>query len=301
MIVIKDSDDAVAADVTFDGRDEDDDGGGGMDAYDERPGNYGGESEELKLEQRLSRGRRSKKTLADGFKKNKVVNEVLDKPAIMTLYKMIAGGILSGVNGPVSAGKESVVFWGQDAGGADVALKIYLVSTSNFKRRQSYIDGDPRFSAVRKGTRSLVYLWAKKEFRNLTQCTRAGIPVPRPIHVANNVLVMEFVGSDDARGRPARTLLSSQVDERDYDESISMLRGLYCKAGLVHGDYSEYNIFKVQGRGLIMFDLGSAVDKRHPNSADLLYRDIDNITRFFRKRGVPVRDPVLVAEELKVP
>ncbi|MFB5616819.1 MAG: serine protein kinase RIO, partial [Nitrosopumilus sp.] len=50
-----------------------------------------------------------KKTLPDGFKKGKVVNEVLDKPTVMTLYKLITDHILSYVNGPVSAGKESVL------------------------------------------------------------------------------------------------------------------------------------------------------------------------------------------------
>ena len=44
----------------------------------------------------------------------------------------------------------------------DVALKIYLVSTSNFKKREPYILGDPRFSKLKKGTKNLVYLWAKK-------------------------------------------------------------------------------------------------------------------------------------------
>lgn len=316
--MLKDSDDAVI-DVTSDDKDKDvysrsgDDGeedtnrpdlsvyDDDKDAFMYDTNRYDGEeSEEVRLQQRLSRGRRSKRTLADGFKKNKVVNEVLDKPTVMTLYKMIAGGVLSGVNGPVSAGKESVVFWGHDADGADVALKIYLVSTSNFKRRQTYIDGDPRFSTVRKGTRSLVYLWAKKEFRNLVRCMNMGIPVPKPIHVANNVLVMRFVGSGDAPGRPAKTLLSSQVNEQDYDEVISILKNMYCKAGLVHGDYSEYNIFKVPDHGLIMFDLGSAVDRRHPNSLTLLRRDINNVTRFFKKRGVQVKDATHMVEEFEV-
>ena len=50
------------------------------------------------------------------------------------------------------------------------------------------------FHIIKKGTKNLVYLWAKKEFRNLSQCYEAGIPVPKPIHVTNNVLAMEFIG-----------------------------------------------------------------------------------------------------------
>jgi len=232
--------------------------------------------------------------LKDGFKKGKVINEVLDKPTVMTLYKMITDHIISYVNGAISAGKESVVFWGVENDDVNVALKIYLVSTSNFKKREPYILGDPRFSHIKKGTKNLVHLWARKEFRNLTQCYEAGIPVPRPLHLTKNVLVMEFIGQD---GAPAKSLLTSEVDEGDYLQAISIIKDLYDKAKLVHGDFSEYNIFKTDN-GLIVFDLGSGVDLRHPNAQEFLKRDINNITKFFHKRGVSVEDPDELFEEI---
>jgi len=248
---------------------------------------------ESQLDEKLFSKRR-KKNLPDGFKKGKVVNEVLDKPTVMLLYKLIKDHVIAYVNGPVSAGKESVVFWAVDGNNNDVALKIYLVSTSNFKKRESYIVGDPRFSKVKKGTKNLVYLWAKKEFRNLSKCFDSGIPVPKPINLSNNVLAMEFVGKN---GSPAKILLESEVDYDDYTQSISILKNLYQKANLVHGDYSEYNIFKTE-QGLVVFDLGSAVDLRHPNAKEFLKRDISNITRFFSKRGISVNDPVKLFEEI---
>ncbi|MBS1267661.1 MAG: RIO-type serine/threonine-protein kinase Rio1 [Nitrosopumilus sp.] len=248
---------------------------------------------ESKIDNKLN-SKSKRKYLEDGFKKGKVVNEVLDKPTVMTLYKMITDHIIAYVNGAVSAGKESVLFWGVDENNINVALKIYLVSTSNFKKREPYISGDPRFTHVKKGTKNLVYLWAKKEFRNLTQCYEAGIPVPNPRNVTNNVLVMDFVGND---GSPSNQLLNSEVDENDYEQSISILKDMYHKAKLVHGDFSEYNIFKTID-GLIVFDLGSAVDIRHPNSDEFLKRDISNITKFFNKRGILVEDPDILFEEI---
>lgn len=248
---------------------------------------------ESKLDKKLI-SKSKRKTLEDGFKKGKVVNEVLDKPTVMTLYKMITDHVIAYVNGAVSAGKESVVFWGVDENKSDVALKIYLVSTSNFKKREPYILGDPRFSHVKKGTKNLVYLWAKKEYRNLTQCFDAGLPVPKPLHVTNNVLTMEFVGEN---GSPCKSLLDSKVDENDYKQAIQIIRDLYKKARLVHGDFSEYNVFKTPN-GLMVFDLGSAVDLRHPNTQEFLKRDINNITRFFTKRGVSVEDPNELFEDI---
>ncbi|MBT3861524.1 MAG: serine protein kinase RIO [Nitrosopumilus sp.] len=248
---------------------------------------------ESKIDNKLI-SKSKRRGLEDGFKKGKVINEVLDKPTVMTLYKMITDHVIAYVNGSVSAGKESVVFWGVADDDADVALKIYLVSTSNFKKREPYIIGDPRFRHVKKGTKNLVYLWAKKEYRNLSQCYNAGVPVPRPLYVTNNVLAMDFVG---VNGSPCRSLLTSNVQQNDYEQAISLIRDLYDKAKLVHGDFSEYNIFKTDD-GLVVFDLGSAVDLRHPNSKEFLKRDINNITRFFKKKGMNVKDSNELFEDI---
>jgi len=248
---------------------------------------------ESKIDKKLI-SKSKRRELDDGFKKGKVINEVLDKPTVMTLYKMITDHVIAYVNGSVSAGKESVVFWGVTEDDTDVALKIYLVSTSNFKKREPYLTDDPRFRHVKKGTKNLVYLWAKKEYRNLSQCYDAGIPVPRPLYITKNVLAMDFVGTN---GSPSRSLLTSEIEQNDYNQAISLLKDLYHKAKLVHGDFSEYNIFKTD-TGLVVFDLGSAVDLRHPNSNEFLKRDINNITRFFKKRGMIVKDPVQVFEDI---
>jgi len=226
-------------------------------------------------------------SIKDGFKKNKVVNEVLDKTTMLTLYGMINSKIISYVNGVVKAGKESVVFWAVDKDEKNIALKIYLVTTSNFKNRDQYILADPRFSRRKKGTRNLVYLWAKKEFKNILRCLDSGISVVKPIHVTKNILAMEFEGQN---GIPTKTLQESTTDEKDYDSCISILKKLYKDAKLVHGDFSEYNIFKTNN-GLVLFDLGSAVDLRHPNSKTFLQRDIGNISNFFVKRGLTVKNP----------
>ena len=241
---------------------------------------------ESKINLELSNKDKSK-SLDDGFKKNKVVNEVLDKPTVLELYELIKSKIISYVNGVVKSGKESVVFWAIGPNESNIALKVYLVTTSNFKKRSEYLIGDPRFSHVKKGTRNLVYLWAKKEFHNISQCHNLGIPVVKPLDVSKNILVMEFVGSN---GKPEKTLLESNVDENDYHQCIQIITDLFKKAKLVHADFSEYNIFKTSS-GLKLFDLGSAVDVNHPKMMEFLKRDINNITNFFVKRGLTVENP----------
>ena len=229
-----------------------------------------------------------KRSLPDGFKKNKTVNEVLDKPTVLTLHDMIKDKTISYVNGVIRAGKESVIFWAVSPDNHNVALKVYLTSTSSFKKRSSYIIGDPRFSRIGKNTRRLVYLWAKKEYKNLIRCVKSGLIVVKPIVVKKNVLALEFIGKN---GIPTKTLVESQVVVKDYKSAISLIEQLYKQANLIHCDFSEYNIFKTK-KGLILFDLGSAVDLEHPKAQEFLKRDINNISRFFVKRGLTVENPI---------
>jgi RIO kinase 1 len=57
----------------------------------------------------------------------------------------------------------------------------------------------------------------------------------------------------------------------------------------VHADLSPYNIFKdVDHARIILFDFGSSVDIKHPNSKQFLKRDIVNINNFFAKHGVKI-------------
>ncbi len=241
------------------------------------------------LEQALDNalGTRHGQRVDDGFKGHKVVNEVLDRTTVHAIYGMIKSGILLRVNGVVSAGKESVVFWATGKDGADVALKVYLVSTSNFKRRASYMEGDPRFKNIRGGTRNMVYAWAQKEFKNLSGAHSAGICVPEPIAVDKNVLAMSFVGQG---GVCAPTLNKVRATYSEYEETIAIIESLYSKASLVHSDLSGYNLFRTGG-GVTVFDLGSAVDLRHPSSLAFLKRDISNVTDFFVRHGHEVKNP----------
>ena len=49
---------------------------------------------ESKIDKKLI-SKSKKRELEDGFKKGKVVNEVLDKPTVMTLYKMITDHVIA--------------------------------------------------------------------------------------------------------------------------------------------------------------------------------------------------------------
>jgi RIO kinase 1 len=213
------------------------------------------------------------------------LEQVFDKSTLMVIYHMLDTGKLSKISGAVRSGKEAKIYCGIGPKKKEIAIKIYLTLSAEFKKgRLAYIEGDPRFERTRTDTRSLVYLWAQKEFRNLKQAHDAKVRVPKPISVQKNVLLMEFIGK---QGEPAPLLreIVLKKPDRTYRELIAFLRLLYQNAELVHGDLSEYNIMIWHGHPVI-FDVSQAVATEHPMADQLLMRDILNLNRYFHQIGV---------------
>lgn len=220
-----------------------------------------------------------------------VVDEVFDTSTVMTIIELYRRGVLRKISGVISSGKEAKVYLGYDKTGKPLAVKIYLTSTAEFKKGiYKYIMGDPRFEGLKpKDTRSLIFAWTRKEFSNLSKMYEAGVKVPRPIAYLNNVLVMEFLGEDRMR-YPLLIEAYKELTEEElntiYKLVVEELEKIVCKARLVHGDLSEYNIMvKPEPLDIAIIDVSQAVDINHPNTYDFLKRDVENIIRFFKKEA----------------
>lgn len=214
-----------------------------------------------------------------------VLEEVFDKSTLMVIYDFMNKGTINEIHGVVKAGKEARIYWGKDKAGNELAIKIYLVVSSEFRKGiRKYIEGDPRFQGVRHDTRSLIFAWAQKEFKNLELAARARVRVPYPIAVKNNVLIMQFIG-ENGETAPSFKEKTPKNPEKVYEELMVFLERLYRKAELVHGDLSEYNIMMWKGRTVI-FDMAQAVLLAHPNADFLLRRDLTNLNKYFSRLGV---------------
>lgn len=216
-----------------------------------------------------------------------VLEEVFDRSTLMTIYHFMNKGIIDEIYGSVKAGKESKLYWGKDKEGNLLAIKIFLTVSAEFKKGMLvYIQGDPRFTRVRRDTRSLIYLWAQKEFKNLHSAFEAGVSVPRPIAVRRNVLIMEFIGENGISAPLLREIPLKNPD-RIYRQILANVKRLYRKAGLVHADLSEYNVMIWKGKP-VLFDVSQTVPKEHPMASEFLRRDLENISRYFKRLGVAV-------------
>jgi RIO kinase 1 len=255
------------------------------------------QKEEDRADRRFYRHERENRFLVKRSEDYRVFDDVFNIPTIMILNSLINNNILKYIKGALASGKESKVYLALAMNNEFRAVKIYLTVSAEFKKRLQYIAGDPRFSDIKKGSRNLISIWAKKEFKNLQTAYKSGVSVPLPHYVRRNVLVMEFIGDED--GNPCSNLLNSDsVTSEDYEEVMEQTSKLYQKAQLVHADLSEYNIFKrVNGR-IMLFDFGSSVNTKHPNSKQFLIRDIVNVNRFFEKRGIEVLNIELAIEKI---
>jgi len=228
----------------------------------------------------------------------KVYGGVFDKATYEVLFRLAGKGLFDRLESPLSIGKESNVFSAVGKHGR-VAVKIYRVTACDFNRMYDYIRYDPRFRVVKK-RRKVVFAWALREYRNLFRARNAGVRVPAPFGVLNNVLVEEFIGYEDEHGRgvSAPKLKDAIPEDIDgfFNDLLKNLKLLY-KAGLVHGDLSAFNILN-HDETPVLIDLSQGTVDRNPYFNSYWERDVKVICNFFNKIGLKV-DPVDVLKEIK--
>ena len=226
--------------------------------------------------------------------------QVMDPRTRMILFKLLSRGFLETIDGCLSTGKEANVYYAkagnkqqqqqQSSELAEVtefAIKIYKTSILVFKDRDRYVSGEHRWKRgyCKSNPRKMVKVWAEKEMRNYKRIYGAGIPTPCPILLKGHVLVMEFLGRE---GWPSPRLKDATLSDKRlreaYVQCILILRHLYQKCKLVHGDLSEYNLLW-HNEQIYVIDVSQSVETDHPSAIDFLRKDIANVNDYFRKVG----------------
>lgn len=204
---------------------------------------------------------------------------VFDNSTIMALRGLMTRGSIKELKASIKEGKESLVLAGIGPSGT-VAIKVYAIAAANFKRIQPYLHGDPRFSHVKSDRRSIVNAWAAKEYKNLQLATDAGVACPSPIAMRSNVLVMSFLGEGFVS---YPRLVDTKLEDADdvFEMVVKNMELLYKKAGLVHGDLSEFNI--LIGDRPYLIDFSQSTVARHPQADEWLRRDVRNVCKYFSK------------------
>ena len=220
-------------------------------------------------------------------------------------------GLITGVDAPLTSGKEAAVYRCRTPRGAEapfLAAKVYHEhAAATFRRSATYFEGRERnlkpraVRAIRAGTahgrRVLASVWVSTEYEVLTRLTEAGADTPRPVAMAERAILMEYIGDEK---RPAPQLHGGTLTKADgprlWRQILENIE-IFLSEHLVHGDLSPYNVLLWEGRARII-DVPQAVDARFNQSAfDLLRRDIENTARFFERFGLAL-SPTRIALDL---
>ena len=221
----------------------------------------------------------------------KIFQRVFDNYTFKSLIKLIGKRHFTTLDFPISTGKEADVYKAtkisKDGAKKPVAVKIYRIETSNFKKMQDYLIGDPRFDRIKKTKRGTVEAWCQKEYRNLKDAYEAGLKVPKPIAFEKNVLVMEFIGKKGGTPYPLLKEVQLKDPKKTIKQLISSIKKLWLKARIVHGDLNEFNII-MKNQTPYIIDIGQAMSIKHPYAPELLKRDLNQINKLAKKYKIKI-------------
>jgi RIO kinase 1 len=205
------------------------------------------------------------------------------------LSHLVEDGIIDAVHSRLMSGKEATVFV-VERGGHLAAAKVYRARDDRtFKNVSSYVEGrnQTRNSRDRRamgkkstyGRELLEEGWQDTEFRALRTAFDAGVRVPEPFFLHENVLFMELLVDDQGAPAPrlADLLFTPEQATHLHLEVFLQVRRLL-ETGRVHADLSAYNIL-MAAQGPTLIDLPQVVDTaRNANAGLILRRDLRNVT-----------------------
>lgn len=212
--------------------------------------------------------------------KFKVYEGVFDQYTIDSLAILKNKGYFDELKNPIKTGKEGDVYLAKK-GEEFLAIKIYRLTSANFKKISEYISRDYRFRNIRGNLRKVILRWVEKEYRNLFICHKNHMNVPMPYKQYNNIIIMDYIEGDMLKD----SVLTNP--KKTFDMIVDQLDIMKNHAKLIHGDLSEFNILvKEDIPYLIDFGQGMTIKNEDDFKTfyDLYERDIRNVVNYFNRK-----------------
>jgi len=196
----------------------------------------------------------------------------------LAINALVKAGVLEAFGKSLGVGKEADVYDALNPKEERIAVKFHRLGRISFRqtqRRRGYVKEHAGWLFQSR-------LAAEKEYAALKLAYPNDVAVPEPINQNRHVLVMGMI---DGAELSAYSEIPSP--KRILKEILRNIRTAYLKAGIVHGDLSEYNILLKRDMHILIIDWPQYVTKEHPNAQLLLTRDLKNVLQYFkRKHGV---------------
>ncbi|WP_457741550.1 RIO1 family regulatory kinase/ATPase domain-containing protein [Thermococcus sp.] len=199
---------------------------------------------------------------------------------VLAMRALARKGIIEAIGTTqIGVGKDADVYIGITPTGERVAVKFNRVGGRTASRRATYhshVFADKRHTSWLYVSR----LIAKKEYDALVLLSPIA-RVPKPIAWNRHVLVMEFI-----EGKELAELRDNELTREEAEEILDRILEEYLKIvrfGIVHSDLSEFNVV-LTGDDILIIDWAQHLTTAHPESYELLKRDLTVILNAFRRR-----------------
>uniref|UniRef100_A0A7S4RMP4 Serine/threonine-protein kinase RIO2 n=1 Tax=Alexandrium monilatum TaxID=311494 RepID=A0A7S4RMP4_9DINO len=194
----------------------------------------------------------------------------------LALRALLARGTIVAVGRRLGVGKESDVHYCQGADGEVLALKLHRLGRVSFraiKEKRDYLQHRQHASWM-----YMARLAAMKEFAYMKALKDEGFPVPTPVDQNRHCVIMSFI-----HAVPLFHLRTLRHPNQVLERLMRLLVRL-ARAGIVHGDFNEFNLMIDKDEKLTLIDFPQIIHLSHENAKDHFDRDVRSICEFFRKR-----------------
>ncbi|KAK0465126.1 RIO1 family-domain-containing protein [Desarmillaria tabescens] len=181
------------------------------------------------------------------------------------------------VGNQIGVGKESDIYIVADSEGKEMVLKLHRLGRISFRAIK-----DKRDYLGKRKSASWMYmsrLAAQKEWAFMKVLHEHDFPVPKPIDQARHCILMEFIDA-----YPLRQISEVPSPGKLYSTLMDLIVR-FAHAGLIHGDFNEFNILIRRDTGEpVVIDFPQMVSTSHVNAEWYFNRDVECIRTFFKRR-----------------
>lgn len=176
----------------------------------------------------------------------------------------------------IGIGKESNIYIVSDEEGNPLCLKLHRLGRTCFRKIKEKRD----YHGKRKNA-SWLYLSrisATREFAYMKALHDRGFPVPKPYDFSRHCIIMDLV-----KGYPMTQVDVVENPDQLYDDLMNLIVRLG-NAGVIHGDFNEFNIMVTDDAKPILIDFPQMLSTSHPNAKMFFDRDVQGVRDLFKKK-----------------
>ena len=194
----------------------------------------------------------------------------------LAINALVRSGVLEAFGKPLGVGKEADVYDALNPKGERIAVKFHRLGRISFRQTVRKRGYTTEHSA---GWLFQSRLAAEREFQALMLLFPYRVAVPEPYSQNRHVIAMGMI-----EGAELTDWKRLSRPEKILKEILRNVRKAFSKAGVIHGDLSEYNIILRPNKHVLIIDWPQFVTKDHPNAQEMLRRDVRNVLQYFERK-----------------